>query len=77
MTSRNPEQQQKLHNRLESLRELLAGLEREIEQKVGRSDIDDLAIHKLKKERLAAKDNIIMLESQLETNVQGGPQSNE
>lgn len=71
MKSRNPEQQQKLHNRLESLRELLAGLEREIEQKEGRNDIDDLTIHELKKERLAAKDNITLLESQLETNVHG------
>lgn len=49
-----------------SLQELHQQLAREIEQKEGRSDIDDLTLHRLKKEKLLAKDKIIMLQSQLE-----------
>ncbi|MBN3792286.1 YdcH family protein [Burkholderia sp. Ac-20353] len=66
MQDRHAEQQQELHNRLVSLEELHAQLAREIELKEGRSDIDDITLHRLKKEKLAAKDKIIMLQSQLE-----------
>ncbi|VUD48676.1 hypothetical protein UKMH10_2062 [Burkholderia pseudomallei] len=48
------------------MQELHQQLAREIEQKEGRSDIDDLTLHRLKKEKLLAKDKIIMLQSQLE-----------
>ncbi|AOJ70798.1 MULTISPECIES: YdcH family protein [Burkholderia] len=66
MQTRSAETQQELYNRLTSLQELHRQLAREIEQKEGRSDIDDLALHRLKKEKLLAKDKIIMLQSQLE-----------
>jgi hypothetical protein len=66
MQNRQVEQQQELHNRLASLEEHHRQLAREIELKEGRSDIDDLALHRLKKEKLLAKDKIIMLQSQLE-----------
>jgi hypothetical protein len=66
MQDHHADQQQELHNRLASLEELHSQLAREIEQKEGRSDIDDLTLHRLKKEKLLAKDKIIMLQSQLE-----------
>ncbi|AIO67731.1 MULTISPECIES: YdcH family protein [Burkholderia] len=66
MQTRLAETQQELYNRLASLQELHRQLAREIELKEGRSDIDDLALHRLKKEKLLAKDKIIMLQSQLE-----------
>ncbi len=66
MQNRHTDQQQELHNRLVSLQEHHRELAREIEVKEGRSDIDDLALHRLKKEKLLAKDKIIMLQSQLE-----------
>jgi hypothetical protein len=66
MQNRHADQQQELHNRLASLQEHHRELAREIEVKEGRSDIDDLALHRLKKEKLLAKDKIIMLQSQLE-----------
>ncbi|MBS6363090.1 YdcH family protein [Burkholderia sp.] len=65
MQNRHAEQQE-LHNRLASLEEHHRQLAREIELKEGRSDIDDVALHRLKKEKLLAKDKIIMLQSQLE-----------
>jgi hypothetical protein len=66
MQTRDVDAQQELHNRLVSLQEQHSQLAREIEQKEGRSDIDDLTLHRLKKEKLLAKDKIIMLQSQLE-----------
>ncbi|WP_323118729.1 YdcH family protein [Burkholderia alba] len=66
MQTRYADTQQELHNRLVSLQELHSQLAREIELKEGRSDIDDLALHRLKKEKLLAKDKIIMLQSQLQ-----------
>ena len=66
MQNRHADQQQELHNRLVSLQEHHRELAREIEVKEGHSDIDDLALHRLKKEKLLAKDKINMLQSQLE-----------
>ncbi|MCR1765847.1 YdcH family protein [Burkholderia glumae] len=66
MQTRQADLRQDLRNRLVSLQEQHSQLAREIEQKEGRSDIDDLALHRLKKEKLLAKDKIIMLQSQLE-----------
>lgn len=60
------ETQQSLQNRLNTLREQHNQLAREIELKEGRSDIDDLALHRLKKDKLLAKDKIIMLQLQLD-----------
>ncbi|AJY13320.1 YdcH family protein [Burkholderia dolosa] len=66
MQNRHAAQQQELHNRLAALQEQHQQLAREIELKEGHSDIDDLALQRLKKEKLLAKDKIIMLQSQLE-----------
>ncbi|WP_179404639.1 YdcH family protein [Burkholderia guangdongensis] len=66
MQNRHADQQQELHNRLAALEEHHNQLAREIELKEGRSDIDDITLHRLKKEKLLAKDKIIMLQSQLE-----------
>ncbi|AEA60900.1 MULTISPECIES: YdcH family protein [Burkholderia] len=66
MQTRQAELKQELRNRLVSLQEQHSQLAREIELKEMRSDIDDLALHRLKKEKLLAKDKIIMLQSQLE-----------
>ena len=60
------ETQQTLHNRLAALEELHGQLAREIELKERRSDIDDVTLHRLKKEKLLAKDKILMLQLQLE-----------
>ena len=49
MQNRHAEQQQELHNRLAALQEQHQQLAREIELKEGRSDIDDLTLHRLKK----------------------------
>ncbi len=73
MQTRSAETQQELYNRLVSLQELHQQLAREIEQKEGRSDIDDLTLHRLKKEKLLAKDKIIMLQSQLEPDKRARP----
>ena len=66
MQNRHTEQQQEVHNRLAALQEQHQQLAREIELKEGHSDIDDITLHRLKKEKLAAKDKIILLQSQLE-----------
>ncbi|KAF1053936.1 MAG: hypothetical protein GAK41_00701 [Burkholderia gladioli] len=53
MQTRQTELKQELRNRLVSLQEQHTQLSREIELKENRSDIDDLALHRLKKEKLA------------------------
>ncbi|QIS13673.1 MULTISPECIES: YdcH family protein [Nocardia] len=59
--------QQDQFDRLAELQERHRRLDRQIEQLQSRPDIDDLVLHRLKKEKLLAKDQIVMLQSQLGT----------